>query len=143
MLEQLTESTLFSALAPHVDDSIDKLFDGNVQERKYVIDATRCRSLGSLLVSAGSANIAIDNFRKTRFSFKDRTRQEYNLPVTDLRVADGQADRITEIVRRIAHARERMSQILLRIGLARGFDGSGRWNQKRCYLQVNGVFFPS
>ncbi len=142
LLERVSEPALFSILAPHVDGSIDELFGGNVQDGRYVIDGTRCRSLGSLLVSAASANIEINEFGKLRFSFEDRTRREYDLPVTDLRVADGPGG-FAATRSRLAGAREQKSQILLRIGLVRGFDRQGQWNPKRCYLQVNGIIFPS
>src|SRR5579885_1722171 len=48
----LGEDDLFRTLVPVVDQSISDIFESNVVDGKYVLDGTKCRSFGSLLVKA-------------------------------------------------------------------------------------------
>ena len=140
MLELVAEPALFSALAPAVDRSVDAIFAGNIQEDRYVIDGTQCRSLGSVLVDASTAQVQLNAYGKIRLSFRDHTGHAYDLPVTDLRII-GDGPRFSHTGARLAKARAKGDAILLRVGLARGFDNHGAYDPKRCYLQVNGVIF--
>jgi hypothetical protein len=142
MLDLVAETELFAYLAPMVDGSIDDMFSGNVEEGRYVEDETHCRSLGSILVPAATTDIGLDGFGKMRLSFRENSGVAYTLPITDLRVADDEDSGFTATRARIARTRKKGADLLLRVGLARGFDADGKWNPKRCYVQVNGIIFP-
>jgi hypothetical protein len=67
----------------------------------------------------------------------------YDLPVTDLEcVASADDNGFASVSEKIARAAAARQNIILRIGLARAFDGGeARFNPRRCYAQVNGLIF--
>jgi hypothetical protein len=137
--DAISGGDLYSCLVTRVDGCVEDIFNGNLCAKRYVIDGTICPSLGSVLVDSSSMCLVAAAPDKQRLRFKETAGAEYDLPVTDLRVlSDPAASRLC-----MAAAKAKKEWPLLRIGLARGFDGFGKFAPKRCYVQVNGIVFPS
>lgn len=119
-------------------DSLDALFERNLVidgQKAYVPVGAKCRSLGGLIVP--STGLSVERYRnyegKSRLRIGFRADGHYFAPnLTSTRAyeisASGELDKLN---RTIAGS----SEVLLRIGLARGFPAY----PNRCYLQVNGL----
>jgi len=106
-----------------------------------VIDGVQCRSLGSGLAASAFVRLYPVALTKWRLRFADAVGQIYDFPVTDSGVAGQDAPTVGPVAASIAAAKADKAQILLRIGLARAFDGDGKFSPKRCYVQANGIVF--
>lgn len=129
-------SDLADALSPSESPSIQKLFNGQMQESRYVMAGSDCASLGAIRTHA--QRLGFDERAKPggivqlRCWFYDQTDSRYNLPVASrslqLVQQKGGLDALTEhkAGARTAH---------VRIGLAHPFDDA------RAFAMVNHVFF--
>ena len=109
-------------------------------EKKYVVEKTNCRSLGSVAIESSEVQLKIDPWGKLKCIFHDGEHL-YDIPITDLRLrkvverdgADGlKAER--------AKLKRESRQVVLRLGLAFQYAGPAQdWDPERCYLQLNGL----
>ncbi len=135
-------------LGQSVSPSVAAIFEQPIQHEKgyFVLDGAGPRSVGTVrargIVKAiyGPANYG-DGAWDYRLQFYDEAGQFYSLKITDFtwhlycdaqRGAERQPAAIAAELTRLLKS----SQVLLRIGLARG------WAEQRgrCYLQINGVY---
>ena len=119
----IDDAEFYATLAPVADPSIDDLFAGNLVDGKYVVAGTRCRSLGSVLIQSDTMSLYAGYSRKLRVSFVDADTR-YDIPVTDLSVLRAaEQGRVEEIKNRIEGFARAGKKAILRVGLARAWDG--------------------
>lgn len=151
VLEKFDESTTYELLLDKAFESIQQLFGRPLLEDKYLPDGTQCPSLGGVRVACSRVNFIEDGFGKLRLVLQDADNISYRLAVTseELRRIFSASDANAEPFFGVAEANEWLSvnspdsEIILRVGLARGWAGTdGAWNPRRCYAQLNGIICP-
>ena len=151
-LEAFDEATTFEILLPTCFRSIREIFDSLLVEEKYILDNTNCRSLGGVRTRRSQVRFFEDGYRRLRLQFRDIDNAVYQLPVTcdTLKRIFSPDDDDPEPHFGIDEANEWLqvntpqTEIVLRIGLARGWDGPDHtWNPRRCYVQLNGIICPT
>ncbi len=142
LLGKSSETELFDACIETSSDDIETLFMNSLIDLKYAPDGTRCPSLGGFRVSASNLR-SESSYDKPKIIYTDLRDDRHYLSVTDLETKK------MEPTEGVARLREQLSnvgrgQVVLRLGLARGWAGANNeYNPKRCYLQLNGIIFPS
>lgn len=151
LLEKFDEATTYALLLDKASTSIRELFGCALVEDKYLPEGTNCRSLGGVRAIRRRVRFIEDGFRKLRLQLQDIDHVSYRLPVTcdTLRHFFSPSDEEVEPHFGIAEANEWLcvnppdSEIIMRIGLARGWVGKdGEWSPRRCYAQLNGIICP-
>jgi hypothetical protein len=151
LLRELDEAETHALLIPYAFQSVTDLFGVLLTDDKYITDGTRCKSLGGLRISPRRARFLDDGYGKLRLQFRDSTNTMYRLAVTcdQLQHLFSPSDHDAEPHFGVAEANEWLdanpprSEIVLRLGLARGWDGPDHlWNPLRCYAQLNGIICP-
>lgn len=142
VLGKSSETELFDACIETSNDDIETLFMNSLIDLKYTQDGTRCPSLGGLNVSASNLR-AESRYNKPKIVYADRRGGRHYLSVTDLEIKKmeprASVNRLSERLSNVGRG-----QVVLRLGLARGWAGANNeYNPKRCYLQLNGIIFPS
>lgn len=150
-LEEWDEGTVYKFIHPTTVRSIRELFGRPLNDDKFVADGTVCPSLGGVRTRREHTAFIQDGFGKLRFRLNDSDGVHYDLPVTSewlLRLFSC-GERGSEGLFGVDEANEWLcvtdpgTEIVLRIGLARGWSGvEGDWNPRRCYAQLNGVICP-
>ena len=144
LLGQAAAKVLHAACAETADADVDSIFGGHLQEGKYVVADTQCRSLGCVLIEAGRLRAA-EFYGKPQVSFQDNWGIWHNFTVTELfakKAGDAHAG-AASLKQRIGSVNP-LQPIALRLGLARAWDGGDQaFDPKRCYLQLNGLVLPS
>jgi hypothetical protein len=134
------------ALGSTADHAVFAIFDGNLFDRKYVDEQTKCRSLGAVMVTVAGVRPHVNSYGKLRVTFTDAAGSAYDLPVTDMEAqqifVQQDAAAAAEHIRAKLARRPRNEQVMLRLGLARAYSGPQNWQPMRCYLQCNGLLFP-
>ena len=130
---------------------VGDIFDNLIQDRGWVMPGAKTRSTATLS-QVTIANVQLSEWEgklKYRLSFRDRTGEEFNRPISDLAFRE----LCYKEVKRESHGRLTVSskltsllksakRIYLRLGLARPW-AQPRLCEKRCYLQVTGIYtFP-
>ena len=131
LLEHLDESTTYAFLLPTTARSIRELFGRPLAEDKFVEDGAQCPSLGGVRIRRERTAFEQDAYGKLRFRVHDADDVLYRLPVTcdRLRHFFSSGDDESEPTFGIAEANRWLgassprSEIILRIGLARGWGG--------------------
>ena len=150
-LEHWDESTTYAFLLPSTGRSIRELFGRPLTDDKFLADGTVCASLGGVRIRRDRTAFERDAFGKLRFRIHDSDGVHYGFPVTCdwLLHLFSPGDGDSEPFFGVAEANEWLSvtdpetEIVLRIGLARGWTGpDGTWRPRRCYVQLNGVVCP-
>lgn len=134
---------LYTASQETADASVDSLFNRSVEDEKYVVADTKCRSLGCIMVSRSKLK-ASEFYGKVQVSYRDHIGTWHNFPVTDL-ITKSFADPTAGAAALNAKitSGNYFKPIALRLGLARAWDGGDKgYNPKRCYLQLNGLIIP-
>ena len=136
-----TPTQLYRACVETADPDLDTLFASQLVGRRYVIDGTKCRSLGCVLVDAEDLSLSVP-FDKVRVSWQEPLTVWHNLSVTEVAIRTPDADVGLRLLRaRLLHV---TGDVALRVGLARGWEGAdGSYDPKRCYLQLNGLIVPA
>jgi hypothetical protein len=118
--------------------SLSALFEENLVvtgHKAYIKTGTRCRSLGGLVVKAKGVKIETynnyKNKQRLRLNFSDGTLSLAPNLTSSKAYSYVAANKLGIVNTNISKA----SELLLRIGLARGFPEY----PDRCYLQVNGL----
>lgn len=148
LIEYFDESEMYSLLLGTTFESVAKIFGRALFDEKYIIDGTNCRSLGGLRIERSRIHFVEDSYRKLRLRLHDNDDVNYCLPVTDAGLLRMFSED-TEPHFGVAEANEWLdvnppeAQIILRVGLARGWSGKeGTWSPRRCYAQLNGIICP-
>lgn len=139
LLEALSEPEAYKILRDTAFPSIATLFENQLVQDRYVVDGTHVRSLGGVLVPVQNLQF-FETFEKLRVHVRDSDGMAYGLKVTsdELQTIFAQ-DGVTGANEWLQRA-SRDSPLILRVGLARAWDGPDRnWDPKRCYVQLNGV----
>lgn len=144
--EQVLQSNSFS--------TVDSIYDGLLQEHKWVKPGANTRSIGTLGALSATRIAAVqlpewDGRLKYRLSFKDVTGFLYNLPVSDLAFQEfsysevkGRHRDASTVAQELTRLLKNSDRLYLRIGLARPFAKTST-AQKVCYIQVTGIYtFP-
>ena len=151
LLDTWGESETHAYLLPTTERSIRAVFGQALVDDKYLVDGTRCRSLGGVRLARGRSRFEEDGYGKLRLVVDDSDGAHYRLPVTCdwLRHLFAPGDADAEPFFGTDEANEWLSvtpsdvEVVLRIGLARGWSGpSDTWDPKRCYVQLNGIVCP-
>lgn len=138
-------NNLFATLSETCFNTIDAIFGGNLVDRRYVVELIECPSLGGIILPAASVR-PVPSERGMRAYVTDASRMIHDLKITDVRIRDeekaiGSAAAVRSLQARLAAVGG--GSVILRIGLARAWDGSThQWDPKRCYTQLNGIIFP-
>ena len=142
VLGKSSKTELFDACIETSNDDIETLFMNSLIDLKYTPDGTRCPSLGGFSVSASNLR-AECSFNKPKIVYTDRRGDRHYLSVTDLEIKKMEPTLgVSRLSKRLSNVGR--GQIVLRLGLARGWAGANNeYNPKRCYLQLNGIIFPS
>jgi len=129
--------------------SVEAIFDGLLEEHKWVRPGANTRSIGTLAKPTIIAVELSERSVKPRLKFRDTTGHVFDCPCSDLTLWD----LCYSSVKRQGHKREQLSselisslrsagRIYLRLGLARPFRITPI-AEPRCYLQVTGIYtFP-
>lgn len=136
-----SSSQIYALCVETADPDVETTFGSSVTWSKYVVENTRCRSLGCILVEPGDIEFT-DHHGDLRAVISDGAGDAYDLKVTDLawRGQDATSAK-AELERAVARFDE---PIALRIGLARAWAGpDGQWDPRRCYIQLNGIVLPA
>ena len=150
-LERFDESGTYALLLPATFQSIQQLFGRALVDGKYVQNGTNCNSLGGVRAARRQIGFLEDSFGKLRLQLQDVDGVVYRLPVTCdwLQHLFSPSDEDAEPHFGVAEANEWLcvnppdTDIILRIGLARGWSGKDRsWHPPRCYAQLNGIVCP-
>ena len=143
--KQLDKETVYNLLRPTVKPSIKEIFQKPIKEnncKKYIPENTRCSSLGGVHILCGQ--ILFHYSDKLRCKIQDSDRECYDLPVTcdTLKKCFPPENGTKPILIYSANQwlQKNSMKIILRIGLARAWDGGDKnWRPRRCYLQLNGI----
>lgn len=130
---------------------VEDIYDGFLQDRKWVRPGSATRSIATLS-EASIANVQVPEWQgklRYRLSFRDVTKDLFDCPVSDLafreliykEVKKNSRPR-SDVSRELTDILKRADHIYLRLGLARPFERSTA-DESRCYLQVTAVHtFP-
>ncbi len=128
--------------------SVEAIFQGALQEHKYVLPGEGARSLGTIRV-ADVHDMQLfnpyDGSPRPRLRFSDAAGVVYDLPITDLAYrdwaaalgADASRGRHGAAAREVQELRKAQA-LFLRVGLTRPFDPGGG-TQEKCWLQITGI----
>lgn len=150
LLEHWDESATYAFLLPTTVRSIRELYGRPLTEDKFLADGTVCPSLGGVRIRRERTAFEQDTY-KLRLRVHHSDDVHYRLPVTcdTLRHLFSPGDGDAEPFLGVAEANEWLcvtgpdTEIILRIGLARGWAGpDGVWSPRRCYVQLNGIVCP-
>ncbi len=149
VLERFDESTVYSISVGACGTSLTDAFGGNLLESSYVTIGTKCSSLAAIVVPRSRLRFHIDSWLKLRLIATDSDGTTFDLPVTSdsllnrfNRAKEPSAPFSVEDANEWLLERRASEGIILRVGLARPWDGRKDWNPKRCYLQLNGIIRP-
>ncbi len=125
--------------------SVEAIFQGALQEHKYVLPGEGSQSLGTIRV-ADVHDMQLfnpyDGSPRPRLRFSDAAGVVYDLRITDLVLRDWVDKLRTDDVgagTRALQALKEAPALFLRLGLARPFDPKGG-SQEKCYLQITGLY---
>lgn len=137
--KHLSQESFFEWLNKSKYESLDNLFDGEVEENAYVKEGNGSRSIGTILPKDVSFHIDTYDKPKPKLRFVDGSNNNYDITITDLRIKQLieknqlQSYSFNNILKNA-------TSIILRVGLARGFNPENQWEYKRCYLQITGLY---
>lgn len=131
--------------------TVDDIYDGFLQEQRWVEPGANTRSIGTLSkVHITTVQLPMwEGKLKYRLSFRDITGSLFNCPVSDLafrelcykEVKGDNFDRL-EVSKELTNLLKDADRVYLRLGLARPWSKSEE-DELRCYLQVTGIHtFP-
>jgi hypothetical protein len=131
--------------------AVDEIYDGLLEERKWVKPGAHTRSIATLSM-ANIVNVQLpewDGKLRYRLSFKDHTGNLFDCPVSDLTFRELCYKRIKRdshprlpVARELTTLLKNANRVYLRLGLARPFKTAPTADPK-CYLQVTGIYtFP-
>ncbi len=138
----VTDADLYKACKSTAHSNLDDLFSKNLVGGNYVVENTKCRSLGCLIVPVSKLRADL-SYNKVKLVFDDHVGKRHFLPVTELQTANtpNTAKGAAALQVRLNLAK---GPVALRLGLARAWAGTnGEHNPPRCYLQLNGIILPA
>ncbi len=115
--------------------TIQKAFDGKLQDKSYVSASTECSSLGAIIIPSQNIRFFKNN-GKLRIQIIDNDRTEYDLRVTCKYLRD-LLDNMKNLDDFNAEMQDSGSKAHVRVGLAKPYV----YKDNNCYLMCNGVFF--
>lgn len=130
--------------------TVDKIYDGLLEEHKWVIPGANTKSTGTLarptIVGIGLSESSV----KPRLAFRDDTGHLFDCPASDLALwnlchssVKRQGRTRGELSSELVSLLQTADRVYLRLGLARPWRQSVS-SEPRCYLQVTGVYtFPA
>jgi|TARA_B100001964_G_C14159822_1_gene566110 hypothetical protein len=137
-----SQKELFELLEKHCDKSIKSIFNTKIKYNKYFDSEKPLRSLGSII--SKSKNLLFvpkESKKQLRLKILDIDNEIYDFPVTSLFLLekfDEYKCSIKDMNREFIKGK---NKLIIRIGLARDFSGSGdiKFSLPRNYIQVNGL----
>ena len=126
VIGKFDKSKLYSRLYNKAKPDVDQIF-GPLFDRKYVNEDKRCCSAGLLRCKEKDLQYEIGYNGKRRLVIDIPNKPSYNFPFTSLDEGD----------RRISNSNR---NVVVLLGLGRGFDAGGRFNRKRCYVLTLNFF---
>jgi hypothetical protein len=132
-------------------ETVDAIFDGLLEEHKWVKPGANTRSIATLS-RVTALNVQLPEWEgklKYRLSFKDNSGSTFDCPVSDWTFQELCYKRIKRdshirqtVARELSTLLNKADRVYLRLGLARPFKVSPT-TELRCYLQVTGIYtFP-
>ncbi len=115
--------------------TIQRAFDGKLQENSYIPAGTECPSLGAVIVPAKNIHF-FKNSGKLRIKIIDNDKVEYDLRVTCKYLRD-LLDKLDNLDDFNAEMQASGAKAHVRVGLAKPYA----YKDNNCYLTGNGVFF--
>lgn len=124
---------LADCLKDSVSKDVQSIFKHRVKENSYVLQNTKCPSLGAIVISAHDIHFFTED-GKLRVSITDFSKQKYDMKVSckylrDIFERNKDVDILNIMVAKSQYAH-------CRIGLARKF----LIQENHCYLMLNGLF---
>ena len=134
-----------SALRTNSFETVEEIYEGFLQDRKWVMPGAETRSLATL-AEARIVDVELTpGGIKPRIAFVDRNGCEFTRPSSDLTLWDrcrslvrSQGRSPVEVETELVSLLQNADRLYLRLGLARPWE-----RDNRCWLQVTGVYtFP-
>jgi len=124
---------LADCLKDTVSKDIQSIFNHHVKEKSYVLQNTKCPSLGAIVISARDIEFFTED-GKLRASITDFSKQKYDMKVSCKYLRD--IFERTKDVYKLNYMVSQSQYAHCRIGLARKF----LIQENHCYLMLNGLF---
>ena len=120
-------SELYNRLLNKAESRLEDIF-GPLYNQKYVVENTRCRSVGVLKCLERNLRLETNQSGKRRLKITMAEGSTYDLPFTGL-----EYDFPNLLSNDVA---------LVLLGLGRPFDGNGYYHPRRCYILALNIFTP-
>ena len=131
---QFTESQMYNMLFGSSVESVSSVFyPGDIYDRKYITEGTKCPSVGILQCNLGDIRMFKSSFKMSA----TRCRIEISKQMFVFPVKAQNEDALSMSLKE----RSANTPVLVLLGLARPFAGTGdnSYNPRRCYILVIGV----
>lgn len=149
VLERFDEATTYGLLIGTCVGSFTEAFGVKLIDNQYVAVGTRCPSLVGISVPRKNLTFHTGYGEKLRLRVTDSDNETYDLGVTSDRLLglfnkarDSSAPFGVNEANPWLSENGPSQRLILRVGLARPFDGKKGWDPLRCYLQLNGIVCP-
>ncbi|HTW42879.1 MAG TPA: hypothetical protein VMD79_11240 [Solirubrobacteraceae bacterium] len=140
VIGRLSPNRYLELLRQHAQHRVLAIFGDELERhgRSYAVEkGCGAASLG-ILRTHRAPDLKVDRFGKLRLHLKDASPSAF-LPVTDVRFVEADHKSIrSDVVADVSARMQRGVQVLLMVGLARGFQRSED-DSERHWLQVNGI----
>jgi hypothetical protein len=148
VLERFDEATAHALLVDSAAKSVSFAVGVTLHDAKFVDEGTRCPSLFGVRAPRRKIRFHTGFDEKLKLQVDDADGAHYDLSVTCDRILslfDGArgraplgADEANDWLGKYGLA----ENVILRVGMARPWDGNRGWEPRRCYLQLNGIVCP-
>ena len=140
--DTVSAANLYAACVETAHADLDAMFDSCLIDDKYVVEGSKCRSLGCLIVDP--ADLHAENSYGVKLVYDDADNKRHYIKVTELETIAGgdEAAGAAALQERLDGA---AGPVALRLGLARAWAGPAdqHYDPRRCYMQLNGVILPA
>ncbi|MCC7492184.1 MAG: hypothetical protein IT204_07570 [Fimbriimonadaceae bacterium] len=143
-LEQIPAAATYALLRPTCCGAIALCFGEPLVDGHWLPEGSGARSLAGVCRPAAAASFVVTRYGKLRCRIEDVDGQTYDWPVTGDELQQEFARGGATALNRRLHQLPGDQDLLLRVGLTRGWDGGEDecWNPLRCFAQLNGVLWP-
>lgn len=140
--DPVSAGDVYTACAETAHVDLDAMFDSCLTDDKYVVEGSKCRSLGCLIVDL--SDVHAENSFGVKLVYDDAAGKRHYIKVTELETVTG-GDEAAGAAALQARLDGAAGPVALRLGLARPWAGPAdpRYDPKRCYLQLNGLILPA
>lgn len=141
---RMTPAELHTTLLPSAKRDVSEVYGAPLLDGMYLEEGRGAHSLGCLRVEPGSLSFHQGNRNAIRVDFKDASGASFNLKLTCHTLCSALEAKQANLPGLNAWAARADQPVLLRMGLARPWNGGHEhnYNPRRCYAQINGLIYP-